>query len=149
MGILGIDPALDCVPPDPDIGLAYWQRLTGRHPELKLDQIQAADLLGDRVLHLQASAHLQEIEGAVCSEQEFDRARVGVVEGCRDAKRSRGNAFAQVGRESWYGRLLGYFLVPALDGAFSVSHMQQRAVHVAKDLHLNVARVLNVLLEED
>ena len=49
------------------------------HAKLLADQIYAGDLLGDRVLDLNAGVHLAEVEIAVVIDQKFDRTRVSVA----------------------------------------------------------------------
>jgi hypothetical protein len=45
-----------------DVLLHQPERLAGGDPQLLLDEVQAEDELGDRVLDLQAGVHLQEEE---------------------------------------------------------------------------------------
>ena len=60
--VLGVEPHLDRVPGARDLLLRQRQRLARGDPDLPLDEVQAGDLLGDRVLDLQAGVHLQEEE---------------------------------------------------------------------------------------
>ena len=46
-----------------------------------LHQVDAGDHLGDRMLHLDARVHLDEVEVALLIHQEFDGAGVGVADG--------------------------------------------------------------------
>ena len=57
------------------------QRLALRDADLALDDIDAGDEFGDRVLHLHARVDLDEVELAGLIHQEFDRAGVGVPGG--------------------------------------------------------------------
>jgi len=45
--ILGIDPALDCMPGEDDIFLAERQRLASRDQDLGPDQVDASDTFSD------------------------------------------------------------------------------------------------------
>ena len=45
------------------------KRLAGRDPQLLLDDVDAGDQLGHRVLHLDAGVHLDEVEVAVLVEE--------------------------------------------------------------------------------
>ena len=45
-----------------DVVLRERQRLAGGDAQLQLDEVEAGDQLGDRVLDLQAGVHLQEEE---------------------------------------------------------------------------------------
>ena len=108
------------------------------------------DLLGDRVLDLEAGVHLEEVElaGRVV-EQELDGAGVGVAAllGQRDGRRRDRRALLLADRRG--GRLLQHLLVPALGGAVALEEVQHGAVGVAHDLHLDVAAGLDVLLDQD
>ncbi len=53
----------------------------------------------------------------------------------------------QLGRQRRRGRFLDQLLVPALDRAVALAEVQDLAVLVGQDLHLDVARVLDELLE--
>ena len=126
------------------------QRLAGRDADLLLDQVDAGDHLGHRVLDLDARVHLHEVEAPVAVEQELDRAGVLVAARAR-AERDRGVAhlLAQLGRERRRRRLLDQLLVAALDRALALAQVDDVAVAVAEDLELDVARLDQVLLEVD
>ena len=80
-GILGIDAALDRPSVLREILLLERQRRSRRDLDLRLDQIEARDQLGHRMLDLDAGVHFEEVEVALGVDQEFDRAGVGVVDG--------------------------------------------------------------------
>ena len=52
------------------------QFFAGGDADLGLDQVHASDHLRDRMLHLNARVHFDEVERAVFVHQEFDRAGV-------------------------------------------------------------------------
>ena len=127
----------------------HRQRLAGGDADLPLDEVDAGDHLGDRVLDLQAGVHLEEEELAVLVD-ELDRA--GVVVADRLGRLDRGLAH----------RLLGARRGKAGAGASSISFWWRRcaeqsrvadphhvAVLVADDLHLDVARPGEVALDVD
>ena len=60
--ILGADARLDRVPARTDLVLCERQPLAGGDAQLPLDEVEAGDELGDRVLDLQARVHLHEVE---------------------------------------------------------------------------------------
>jgi hypothetical protein len=56
--VLGINPAFNCMPPQRrDIALPQSQLFSRSNPDLRLYQINAADGLCNRMLHLEASIH--------------------------------------------------------------------------------------------
>ena len=71
--VLGIDPALDGVPAEGDVGLRHGERLTGRDENLLADQVEPGDELRDGVLDLDPGVHLHEEVLAVAGQQALDR----------------------------------------------------------------------------
>ena len=132
-----------------DIGLFERQSLTGGDAELPLDEIEAGDRLRDRVLDLQPRIHLHEKDAGAAVVEKLDRSCPAIVDG-RARTNAGGEQFAadrrvQVGR----GRLLDDLLMPALHGAVALEHVNHLAVAVAEDLHLDVPRPLQVLLDQE
>src|SRR5690606_2665601 len=97
VGVLGVDAALDGPAPEGDVVLVEGQRLAGCHGDLGLHQVDGGDQVGDRVFHLDAGVHLDEVEVAVAVPQELDRAGVDVVDGLGGPDGGLGDAAAQVG----------------------------------------------------
>lgn len=73
-GILGVDAALDGVPlaPRRHVLLREGQRLALGDVQLQRDEIKPQRLFRDRVLHLQAGVHLEEVEVLVGVDEKFD-----------------------------------------------------------------------------
>ena len=155
-GILGRDPALQ--------GMAVAaNRLLRRHrsaaaadlhslhdADLRLDQIDAGDDFGDGVLDLDARIDLDEVEIATLGiHQELDRAGAHVVRRPGEAHRRVAQrlalGLAQIGSR----RALDHLLVAALHRAVPLKQVDDVAVPVAEDLHLDVAGALDQLLEID
>ena len=119
------------------------------HGELQVDQVDAVHQLGDRVLDLEAGVHLQEEEPvAVRVVEELDGAGSAVVDrrgglARRLVQRTPG-LLGQVRAR----RLLDDLLVAALDRAVALAE-DEDAVAVTEHLHLDVAAVLDVRLDED
>jgi hypothetical protein len=65
-----------------------------------------------------------------------------------DTYRSTGDGLSEVWCRVRRGRLLHDFLVAALDGALALAQVHNGAAAIAKDLHLDVARMQHVLLQE-
>ena len=61
-GVLGVKARLERVAVDLNLVLGAGQRLTGGHPELPFDQIDAGDRLAHRMFDLQAGVHFHEPE---------------------------------------------------------------------------------------
>src|SRR5436190_23664675 len=99
--IFGVDAALDGVPTYSNVFLSERQALAGGDPQLPLDQIDAGDHLGDRVLDLDARVHFHKIEVAVRVEQAFHGAGVGVANRAHTAQRRRAHGLAQFGAYRW------------------------------------------------
>src|SRR5581483_3410390 len=114
-----------------------------------LDEVDAGDELGDRMLDLQARVHLQEVERAVLAGDELHRAGAVVAHRLGQRHGLLAHRLARPGIEQRRGRLLDHLLIAALDGAFALAQVDDVAVLVAQHLDLDVARVLDELLDED
>ena len=79
-----------------DVVLGERERLAGRDAQLLLDQVEAGDELGDRVLDLQPGVHLDEEElvGGGVGDEELDGARALVVDAAGDLARRLADAGA-------------------------------------------------------
>ena len=114
------------------------ERLAGRHPKLHLHQVDPGDQLGDRVLHLQASVHLQVIETPVLVE-ELHRAGVDVSAALRHRHCGPAHGLGRGGADPRGGGLLDQLLVAPLHRAVAGAQMQAAAVGVGQHLDLDVA----------
>ena len=146
--LLGADARLDGPAVEADGPLVEGQRFTAGDAQLPLHQVEPGDHLGDRVLHLQAGVHLQEVEVLLGVHDELDRARVHVVGGARQVAGGLAHALAQLRAHRGRGRLLDHLLVAPLDGAFALAQVDDVAVAVGQHLDLDVARLLDVALDE-
>ena len=68
-----------------DLLLRERQAAAGGDLHLQPHQVEAGDQFGDRVLHLQARVHFEEVEAAVLVHQKLDGAGVVVAGGARGA----------------------------------------------------------------
>ena len=154
--ILGGHPALDGVAVARHLILHRHAHLLGVQrvalgdEDLRPDQVEAGDDLGDRVLHLDARVHLDE-EPLVPLEivQELHRARI-VVADLTGQARGRVAEFLDhvLGQPERWGHL-DHLLVAALHRAVALEEMDDVAVAVAEHLHLDVLGARDVLLQED
>ena len=123
------------------------ERLARRDEDLLADDVDPGHRLRDRVLDLDARVHLEEEVLAVGREQPLDRPGRPVVDGASRVDRESADARAELGPDGGRRRLLDELLVAALDRAVALAEMDDVAVRVREDLHLDVARVVEVALD--
>ncbi|VWB57099.1 hypothetical protein BST28156_02670 [Burkholderia stagnalis] len=117
------------------------------HP---FDEIDAGHCLGHAMLDLQPRVHFEEMELARARiEHEFDGARRRVVDRAGEPHRARVQRAALRVAQAGCGRLLDHLLVAPLHRAVALAERDHAAAPVAEDLHLDVPRVLDELLQID
>ena len=142
-GVLGVQAHLDRVPSG--LVTVCCKRLSVGDAELLGDEVEARDRLGHRVLDLDAAVQLEE-EEVVAVEDELDRAGAAVADRPAEGDRRLVERRAQRGREAGRGRLLEHLLMAPLDGAVALADRDDGSVRVGEQLHLDVARPLEVAL---
>ena len=150
-----VDPRLDRITaraqPGRIVESEVGDRRSLRGSELGLDQVDAGDLLGDRVLDLQTRVGLEEVEAVIGAvrrvEQELKRAQGRVADVASYADGGLDDGLAGCGLEVRGRRDLDDLLEPALDGALALPEMSNAAVEVADDLDFNVSGAGNELLD--
>ncbi|CAM5312893.1 hypothetical protein SCANM63S_00488 [Streptomyces canarius] len=128
--------------------IAVTELLAVGDAEHLADQVDAGDLLGHRVLHLEPGVHLQEGDRAVLADQELTGAGALVAGLLQDGLRGAvqlGDLL--LGQERRRG-LLDQLLVAALEGAVTGGDHDHVAVLVGQALGLHVARTVQVALDE-
>ena len=151
--IFGVDPRLEGMAGDRERLLQFrqhrGQRLTGRHTQLPLDQIMAADHLGHRVLDLQPRVHLHEEEVALRIGDEFNGAGADITDrlGCGDSRFT--HRFATFRRHARGRGFLDHLLVAALHRAVALEQVDRIGERVGEDLDFDVPGALDVLLDQD
>ena len=143
--VLGVEAHLDRMPAG--LGLEL-EPLAAGDPQLPFDEIDAGHRLGDRMLDLDPAVQLEEGELATV-EHELGRARADVADGAREADRRLAHPRAELAVERGRGRLLEHLLVAALHRALALAEGEHRPVGVGEELDLDVARPLEVALEEE
>ncbi len=123
-----------------------FRDFAGGNAQLRFHQVDAGHRLGDRMLHLDAGVHLDEVELAVLIHEELDRTRVLIADGGEAPLEGLGDVFANSGRHLERGRLFNQLLMTALDGALALSQGDDVAVLVGQDLELDVPGPLNEFL---
>ncbi len=96
-------------------GVLVAQLLAVGDPEHLADQVDPGDLLGDRVLDLEAGVDLQEGDQAVLRDQELAGARADVARLAQDRLGRPVQLGVLLVRQERRGRLLDQLLVPALE----------------------------------
>ena len=113
--ILGVKPDFHCMTAWSDGFPSKWQAMPCCNRDLQFDEIQACDLLRNRMLHLQTRIHFQEIKIQVLVHEEFHGAGVNVAARACQPHRSLAHSFAQFRRNNRRGRFFDHFLVTTLD----------------------------------
>jgi len=98
--------------------------------DLQLDQVEAGDLLGDGMFHLQACVHLKKVKIVVGVYQELDRTGVGIAAGAGQTHCGIAHAFAQLRRHDGRGSFFDHLLVAALHRAFALAERDHSAVRI-------------------
>ena len=120
-------------------------------PDLGLHDVDAGDHLGDRVLHLDAGVHLDEVEvRPSCVQQELDRAGVDVADGAgeRDGRLAQPRPQGGVERNGAGAISITFWWRRCTEQSRS-NRWTTFAVRVAQDLDLDVARPDQELLQEE
>ncbi len=119
------------------------KRGTGGDRELGADEIEAEHLFRYGVLDLEPRVGLDEGKTVVGSavDQELERAEIVVRRGHGELLRRLADTATQAVAERRARRHLDQLLVPALNGAFAFPEVGDRAVAIADDLHLDMARL--------
>ena len=148
IGVFGIKPCLDRMTVDTHLVLRKRQPFARRHAQLPFDQVDPGHHLGHRMLDLQPRIHLEEIVIAVRPEHEFDRASPDIADRRCGAQPVRADHGAKIIAKRRRRRLLDHLLVPPLGRAVALAEMDEITQSVAEDLHLDMARRLDQLFEQ-
>ena len=115
---------------------------------MRFDQVDARNALGDGVFHLDAGIDLDEIEfAAVGILQELDRSRRTITHRPADFERRLAKLPALLIGEERRRRAFHHLLVAPLHRAIALEQMHEISMRVAQDLHFDVARAADQLLE--
>ena len=151
--VLGIKPRLYCPAIDAQFILPLRQRFPARHPKLPLHQIDAGNFFRHGVFNLKPRVHFHEpdavgAQALRCIRDKLDRSCADIIDclGRLDCCRAELLAccFVHAGRRGF----LDDFLVATLERAVAFEQVDDVAVRVAKHLHLDMARALDIFLDE-
>src|SRR5699024_1503169 len=146
-GTLGVDPQLDRMPGRLR-GRVEGQPLAEGDGQLLGDEIDSGGRLGAGVFDLESGVDLEEGHGPVGGQQEFDGAGAPVVHLGADGFGRTVETLPLLGRQPRGGGLFDELLVAALGRAVAIADGHDAPLPVADDLDLDVARPLQVLLDE-
>ena len=146
--LFSVDPNLNRVAVDLEVVLGERQALLCSNADLFTHEVDAKDAFGHGVFHLKAGVHFDEIELSVLIE-ELNRAsaRIAHFADCLSTDATDTGAFF-----CGDARARGLFkdlLVTTLERTITLTKVNAAAHTVAKDLHLNVARLLEVFFHVD
>ena len=126
------------------------QPAPGGDEDLRAHQVDVGNLLGDRVLHLDARVHLdEEPVTRLGVHQEFHGSGVLVADLPGQAHGGVAQGMAHGVGQVHRGGDLDHLLVAPLDRAVALVQVHHVALLVGEDLHLDVLGVLDEALEED
>ena len=127
------------------------ERVAGGDAELRLHEVDPADLLGHGVLDLEAGVRFDEEEVAVVGfvDEELEGAEAAEVDGLRETYRGGSDRLTDHGGDAGAGRDLDELLVAALHAALALTDVADRAAAVAHDLDFDVARAGDEALDVD
>ncbi len=147
VGVFGVQPGLDGVP-----ALHRWlafEPAAGRHPQLRLDQVEPGGGLGDRVLDLQAGVDLEEREQPVAGVvEELDGRRAAVTDRDGQPFGRRLELGCLHRTEHRRRRLLDDLLVAPLHRAVADAERPRGALAVSDHLDLDVPGTGDQALQE-
>src|SRR5581483_6573118 len=148
LGVFGVDPAFDRMAADLDVALHVGEPLARGDEQLSLHEVDSRDELCDRMLHLNARIHLDEVELAVL-EQELQRPGTAVADGLAGFDTPLAHDAALPGSDTRRRRLFNHLLMSALHGAVALAEMDHVAVPLRQYLELDVTRALQEFLHVD
>ena len=125
-----------------DADLWVGERMALGDEDLRLDDVDVRDGLGDRVLDLDARVDFDEVEVfLILVREELDGAGIDVVDVLHDLQGRCADVLAKLLRQRPGRCHLDDLLVAALDGAVTLIEVDDIAVLIAHDLHFDVLRV--------
>src|SRR5438093_3513434 len=145
--VFSVHPALASMALPPYLVLTPAQPLTGGDTDLFPYQVQPGHPLGDRVFHLEAGVHFEEIKMPLAIEHKLHSPSVIIASGLGDLEGRCGHLFPQSLRYRWGWGFFEDLLIAPLDRALALAQMDEGAVHITEDLHLYMARPLQVTFQ--
>ena len=129
--------------------LFYFEFIALCHFYLHAHKVQSGDELGDRMFHLQAGIHFEEVVIQVGIYQEFNSSGTHIVTGSGHIDRTFAHGLPHALADHCTGCFFHQFLMPSLDAAFSFKEVDHIAMSVGHHLHFNMPRTGHEFLDED
>src|SRR5574343_94909 len=139
--VFRVDAALHRVALEHDLVLGEAQFFAVGDADLLLHDVDAGDQLGNRVFHLHAGVHLDEVELAVFV-QELKSTGAAVADAAAGFGAGLADALALFGGNARCRRFFDDLLVTALHRAIALAQVHGVAVLVCQDLDFDMARLL-------
>src|SRR6185503_10528784 len=141
------DAAFDGVAGLGDMALAPGQITSRGDFDLRLDEIDADDPLGHRMLDLQTGIHFEKVEVLLLIEQKLQRSRADVADRAGALNGDPADAPARAIVHSGRRRFFENLLMAPLNRALAIVEMNDVAVIVGENLNFHVARPLDEFLD--
>src|SRR5438445_8598016 len=119
------------------------------YPELCLDEVEAADHLGDRVLDLETSVDLDEVKLPISIHQEFDGPDILSLDGARDGEGVPTHLPPRPIFEPRTRRHLEQLLVSSLNAALPLREVHRLSPSVRDELKLDMSSWFDQPFDED
>ena len=116
--------------------------------DLTADDIDAGHLLGDGVLHLHPRIDLDEIVVLLAVDEKLDGTGIDIADMAHDAQRVVEKALPRRLRKGRVRRHLDDLLEASLDGAVAFEQVDDLAVGVGQNLHLDMLRRIDEFLQK-
>src|SRR5260370_6699256 len=146
--MVGIDGGIDRVATMHDGALQHVGQLFARGDhDLTLDQVHIGDHFGDRMLHLDARVHLDEVKPPLLVHKKFDGAGIVVADVAQSFAEDVPDFLAQLGRHLYGRRFFEQLLVAPLNRALALPQADDVAVLVRQHLEFDMARILDIAFQ--
>ncbi len=132
-----------------DTDLRVGELVPFGHPDLCLHKVAHGHQFGNGMLDLDARVDLYEVKVALLVHQKLDGAGIDVVDLLGHLHRVTAELFPFLVVEVERRRDFDDLLVTALYRAVTLVEVNDVAVRIAENLHLDMLRILNVLFDED
>ena len=147
IGILSVDPTLNCGPSGFDLALSKRELLACGDEDLRFDQVDTRNHFAHRMLDLDSSVDFDEVEIILLIDDELYGRCIVIIRLLDHPDRCVAHGFSRRFGKPGRWALLDEFLMPTLDRTISLMKMHDIAVLVCDDLDLDMPRPIDVTLK--